>query len=74
MNYKNIQKIEELYNYNDVNNYLAIGWTLLNQYTTVQDYIGPGASYQIVHYILGWEGSGDAVYPESEYVSTATKL
>ena len=47
-----------------VNEYLALGWVLLNIYTV--DFGNPGAPSAEPHYILGWQdNSMDPKYPAS---------
>jgi len=47
-----------------VNEYLKLGWVLLNIYT--EDLGEPGAPSAVPHYILGWQDANKAPeYPES---------
>lgn len=62
-NYPNIIQIKELNNEESVNQYLELGWVLLNVLTV--DRGEPRAVSQYVKYILGWnKDSGQIKTPE----------
>lgn len=64
MGYSDIRKIEVLTNPSEVNEFLAIGWRLLNIYTTAYDTQLPGSNHQTVHFVLGWPSSFEHMEPE----------
>jgi hypothetical protein len=48
-----------------VNDYLQAGWLLVREY--VRNYPdGPGDRNEYVHYVLGWFGEGQPIYPEKK--------
>lgn len=69
MEYSDIRKVEVLTNPSIVNEYLSLGWRLLNIHTTAYDTQPPGSNHQTVHYALGWPMSFehlDPVYPKTK--------
>lgn len=68
MELSEITKVVELTNYNDVNEYLDLGWKTIGFYTTA--YADFPGSTQTPHYILMWVGSNPH-YPEKPEETTA---
>lgn len=69
MNYSDVEKIEVLTDYQLVNEYLSLGWTLLAIYTTACDTQPPGINHQTANYVLGWRfrfEREEPVYPNSK--------
>ena len=64
MGYSDIRKVEVLTNPSLVNEYLSLGWRLLNIYTTAYDTQPPGSNYQTANYVLGWPFRFERMEPE----------
>ena len=65
MELSDVVRVEELTHYVVVNDYLALGWKLLDIYKTAADYVLPASNHQTPHYILGWI-NGEPKYPEKD--------
>lgn len=66
MELSEITKVADLSSADELNRYLAIGWKLINTYTSAYDTQYPGCNHQTIHYVIGWSGS-DPEYPESRW-------
>ncbi len=62
MEFTEITKMEEFTSLETVNKYLALGWKVVNIYTTAYDTQYPGCVHQTTHYVLAWLG-GVPQYP-----------
>lgn len=81
MDHRNLENIVEIYQDNkveEVNRYLALGWTLLNVHTT--DYGHPVERHQSTEFTVGWnKDKGGVQKPEKikgqwdEYIDLVTK-
>lgn len=60
MELMDITEVYETDRFDVANEYLGLGWSLLQIYTTTYDQEGPMVAHQTPHYILGW---GDALNP-----------
>lgn len=65
MDYSKIKVVEELENKFLVNEYLSLGWVMVNSYVTAYDSHPPGCYFQTHHYVLGWIGENPQ-YPNHE--------
>ena len=66
MNLMDVTQVTELASTTDVNKYLALGWKLVNIYTTAYDTTPPGCHHQTSHYVLVWHGENPQ-YPPNKY-------
>lgn len=69
MEYSHIRKIEVLTDPSVVNEYLALGWQLLNIYLKSNESQLPNSYSQTANYVLGWPFSllqEKPLYPESK--------
>lgn len=69
MECSDIRKVEVLTNPTKVNEFLALGWRLLNIYTTAYDTQPPGSNHQTLHYVIGWPFSftiDEPPYPDTK--------
>lgn len=72
MEYSQISKVVVLKKVSDVNEYLDLGWILLNVYLTAYDTQPPGSNHQTANYVLGWQSGfppEEPKYPESRSTS-----
>lgn len=58
-----VVKVADLTKHSEVNEYLELGWRIIDTYKTAYDTEGPAANHQTLHYVLGWV-SGEPKYPE----------
>ena len=66
MDFMDVTQVIELTSAADVNKHLALGWKLVNVYTTAYDTMPPGCYHQTSHYVLAWTGENPQ-YPPSKY-------
>lgn len=71
MEYSDIRKIEVVTNPSKANEFLDIGWLLLNIYTTAYDTQPPGSNHQTANYVLGWPFS--FVHDKPQYPGTKSE-
>lgn len=67
MELSDVTKVNELTSFNDVNDYLALGWKFIGYYTTCYDVSGPAANHQTPHYVMVWTGEKPVYPPEPVY-------
>lgn len=67
MNYEDAKSVVEVRKYDEVNEYLKLGWILVNHYTS--DDGDPVVRNQIPHYVLIWQKDDDPPHPlNSEFM------
>lgn len=60
----NIKKVVEFHQITNVNEYLKLGWILIETYKSLEH---PRFQDQMMNYVLGWAKDEDPVYPKSKY-------
>ena len=65
MKLSQVTKVEELKYSENVNQYLSLGWKLLDIYKTAADTFPPSSNHQTIHYVLGWL-DGEPQYPPKD--------
>lgn len=67
MELTDITRVETLCDLGKVNEYLALGWKIINHYTTCYDTVAPGYNHQTLHYALAWFGPDPQFPPKPTY-------
>ena len=65
VDYSKITRIEDLDDAGTANEYLALGWVVLQIYTTAYDTEPPRCFHQKAHYVMGWF-DGEPTYPKRD--------
>ena len=65
MELTSVTKVEVLQRSVKVNEFLDLGWKLLDTYKTAYDTEGPGVNHQTMNYVLGWVGDNPKYPPEN---------
>lgn len=66
-----VTKVEDLTTKEEANEYLRLGWKLINTYTRCYDTDGPAVKHQTPHFVMAWFGA-DPQYPENPCRSVGT--
>ena len=63
----NIKQVFETTKWETANEYLDLGWILLDVYHQAEDVVKPWCDYQKIYYSLGWLKESNPVHPENPY-------